>query len=258
MYIFGEKLKNICEEKGMSQQMLAGKVGITYAAVNQWVNGKRIPKGKTVANVARAMDIPVTSLTGTFPCSKELEDIFNKIEEHISEDIEHENKTDLIPGELGGVSHENEIDALERWNTFLEDTFYSIINFAISNPYPDTAAFYDDSDEDGEGVCHAGRQNLVGDELECITQEMIFAMKSSRTLNIPYDMAEDFSKYIFPAVYKTVAYAVRTELENKYESAEKISLLYNQLNATGQKVALERLTELIQIPSYAASSVDIE
>lgn len=251
MYNFGENLKNVCEEKGLSQQKLAENMEVTYAAVNQWINGKRIPKGKTAAKIAKAMKVPITSLTGPFPCGLELENIFNRMADGIYEHRGRLEEAELIPEELGGVSHEYELGILDKWEAFLEETFYGIITFAISDPYPDGGISNDD--EDGEDVHNAG-DGVADGELGHILQEMLSSMKGSGTPDMQLRLAESLSRHILPAAYKTMAYAVRTENENRYKDMDTIALLYRQLNAKGQEVAVERLKELAQLPSYTSSA----
>lgn len=255
MYNFGEKLKNVCEEKGLSQQKLAENMEVTYAAVNQWINGKRIPKGKTAVKIAKAIKVPITSLTGPFPCGLELESIFNRMTDGISEHRNRLEEAEHIPEELGGASHDCELEILDKWEAFLEETFYNIITFAISDPYPDGGIFNNDKDdkdgEDDEAVHNAGDEAADG-ELGHILQEMLSSMKDSGTPDMQLRLAESLSRHILPAAYKTMAYAVRTENENRYKDMEAIALLYRQLNAKGQEVAIERLKELIQLPSYTS------
>lgn len=253
MYSFGERIKNVCEEKGISQQKLAENMGVTYAAVNQWINGKRIPKGKTAFKIAKAMGVNVTSLTDPFPYGRELENIFDRIADKIEKHREQLEKGDLIPEECGGKSQEVEIEALYKWENFLEETFYNIITFAISDPYPDGDIYEEDDDEeaeDDEDTYSARGEAAVDGELGRILKEMLSAMKDSGTPDVQYRLVENLSRHILPAAYKTMAYAIRTE----NESMEKIALLYKQLNAKGQEVAVERLKELIQLPSYTAPS----
>ena len=260
MYSFGERIKNVCEEKGISQQKLAENMGVTYAAVNQWINGKRIPKGKTAFKIAKAMGVNVTSLTDPFPYGRELENIFGGIADKIEKNREQMEKGDLIPEECGGISQEDEIEALYKWENFLEETFYNIITFAISDPYPDGDIYEDEGDEEDEeaegdeNAYSAKVEAAVDGELGSILKEMLSAMKDSGTPDVQYRLVENLSRHILPAAYKTMAYAVRAENESRDESMETIALLYKQLNVKGRDVAVERLKELIQLPSYTAPS----
>lgn len=256
MYSFGERIKNVCEEKGISQQKLAENMGVTYAAVNQWINGKRIPKGKTAFKIAKAIGVNVTSLTDPFPYGRELENIFDEIADTIEKHRDRMEKADLIPEECGGVSKEGEIEALRKWENFLDETFYDIITFAISDPYPD-GYIYEEEDDGDEDAYSARGEAAADGELGRILKEMLSSMKDSGTPDMQYRLVENLSKHILPAAYKTMAYAVRAENESRDESMETIALLYKQLNAKGQEVAVERLKELIQLPSYTAPSETI-
>ncbi len=243
MYNFGENLKRICEEKEMSQPQMAAEMGVTYAAVNQWINGKRIPKGKTAVKIAEKINVPITRLTGCFPCGEELEEIFKKAINKIEKHKERLDEAEHIPEELGGISHENEIGVLERWEDFLKETFFNIITFAVSTPYPGGYVY----EEDERTANSAEREDTANNELWRIRKEMLSSMKDAGISDMrQYNLVESLSSHILPAVYKTMAYAVRTE----NESMDTIALLYKQLNAKGKEVAIERLQELAQLPSY--------
>lgn len=46
-----EKLRLILKLSGVTQQELAGRLGVTFATVNRWINGKAAPRPKAQANI---------------------------------------------------------------------------------------------------------------------------------------------------------------------------------------------------------------
>lgn len=62
MVEFGEKLKQIREEKGMTQQTLAEKLYVTRQAVSRWECGARYPDLLTAKKVATILEITLDEL----------------------------------------------------------------------------------------------------------------------------------------------------------------------------------------------------
>ena len=52
---FGERLSELLKEKGMQQQALAQKAGVTEAAVSHYVKGDRVPRASVMARIAEAL-----------------------------------------------------------------------------------------------------------------------------------------------------------------------------------------------------------
>ena len=59
---FGEKLKQVREEKGMTQQTLADKLYVTRQAVSRWECGARYPDVLTAKKIAEALQVSVDEL----------------------------------------------------------------------------------------------------------------------------------------------------------------------------------------------------
>ena len=59
---FGEKLKQLREEKGMTQQTLAEKLYVTRQAVSRWECGARYPDLLTAKKIARILDVSVDEM----------------------------------------------------------------------------------------------------------------------------------------------------------------------------------------------------
>ena len=62
MVNFGEKIKQLREEKGMTQQSLADKLYVTRQAVSRWEHGVRYPDLLTVKKIAQVLDVSVDEL----------------------------------------------------------------------------------------------------------------------------------------------------------------------------------------------------
>ena len=52
---FGERLSELLKEKGMQQQALAQKAGVTEAAVSHYVKGDRVPRASVMSRIAEAL-----------------------------------------------------------------------------------------------------------------------------------------------------------------------------------------------------------
>ena len=62
MVNFGEKIKQLREEKGMTQQSLAEKLYVTRQAVSRWECGARYPDLLTAKKIAQILDVSVDEL----------------------------------------------------------------------------------------------------------------------------------------------------------------------------------------------------
>ena len=60
---FGEHLKNLLNERGMTQKDLAVKTGLTEAAVSRYVNTERAPRIPQAYRIACALGIDMNTLT---------------------------------------------------------------------------------------------------------------------------------------------------------------------------------------------------
>ena len=59
---FGEHLKSLLEEKGMTQAELARRTGMTEASVSRYISGKRIPKIAQAYEMAQVIGIDMNTL----------------------------------------------------------------------------------------------------------------------------------------------------------------------------------------------------
>lgn len=59
---FGEYLKSLLEEKGMTQAELARRTGITEASVSRYINGNRSPRIAQAYRMALVIGIDMNTL----------------------------------------------------------------------------------------------------------------------------------------------------------------------------------------------------
>lgn len=68
---FGEQLSIFLKKKGMQQQTLAQRAGVTEAAVSHYIKGDRIPRASVMARIADALGTTSDFLmNGTEPDTK--------------------------------------------------------------------------------------------------------------------------------------------------------------------------------------------
>ena len=56
MKMFGENLKDIMKEVGITQRELADETGLTEACISYYVNGQRMPSVKAIINIGYALN----------------------------------------------------------------------------------------------------------------------------------------------------------------------------------------------------------
>jgi Helix-turn-helix. len=60
----GEKIKELRQSKGISQQKLAAAIGASQKAVDYWERGVNEPKALYIINLAKFFDISTDELLG--------------------------------------------------------------------------------------------------------------------------------------------------------------------------------------------------
>ena len=61
---FSEKLKELREEKGLSQSMLAKETGFTQPAITMWESSKRVPSFDVVIKFAKYFKVSTDFFAG--------------------------------------------------------------------------------------------------------------------------------------------------------------------------------------------------
>jgi transcriptional regulator with XRE-family HTH domain len=62
--MFGENLKILRQEKGMSQEILAQKLNIVRQTVSKWEKGLSVPDAEMLVDIAELFEVPVSELLG--------------------------------------------------------------------------------------------------------------------------------------------------------------------------------------------------
>lgn len=62
MDIFGDNLRDILKEYGMTQRQLAEETGLTEATISNYINKRKIPSMRAIVNIANALDISTDEL----------------------------------------------------------------------------------------------------------------------------------------------------------------------------------------------------
>lgn len=60
----GQIIKEMLEQKGISQKELAVSAGVTEAAMSHYIKGDRIPRGANLLNIAKALGTTTNILLG--------------------------------------------------------------------------------------------------------------------------------------------------------------------------------------------------
>ncbi len=59
---FGQMIKRLREQAGLSQTALAKKAGLSVRSIQNWEQGHRVPRAQVVLTLARAIGVPVEQL----------------------------------------------------------------------------------------------------------------------------------------------------------------------------------------------------
>ena len=62
MDIFGDNLRDILKEYGMSQKDLADESGLSETTISRYIKKQRIPNMKAIVNIANALDLTTDEL----------------------------------------------------------------------------------------------------------------------------------------------------------------------------------------------------
>jgi transcriptional regulator with XRE-family HTH domain len=59
---FGERLQRLRERAGLSQSGLAERAGLNRRTIQNWEQGRRIPRADALLSLARGLGVPVEAL----------------------------------------------------------------------------------------------------------------------------------------------------------------------------------------------------
>jgi len=69
--MFTQKLKQLRLERGLSQQQIADKLGISNQAYSRWETGKFSPNLQSLEKIAKTLNVPIEELLSNKPLSLE-------------------------------------------------------------------------------------------------------------------------------------------------------------------------------------------
>lgn len=64
MKIFGERVKQVLKETGMTQKMLAGKLQVQTSTLCEWLNDHNEPPMQTIVDIAKLLEVSTDYLLG--------------------------------------------------------------------------------------------------------------------------------------------------------------------------------------------------
>lgn len=94
-----ENITRIRKEKGMSQQELADKIGVSQTAVTYWETGKRRLKLETIIEVSKALTCDVRDILSgdtKIPCLYTIDEVFSRIKDRVRELDNLESERDSV------------------------------------------------------------------------------------------------------------------------------------------------------------------
>ncbi len=62
--MFGENLKALRKQRGMSQEVMAQQLNVVRQTVSKWEQGLSVPDAQMLTNIAELFEVPVSSLPG--------------------------------------------------------------------------------------------------------------------------------------------------------------------------------------------------
>lgn len=241
MYCFGERLKEIRKKKKISQQDLAGLMGISFVGISQWESGKRNPKGQTVRRIADALGVSATELVDLLPIEKSM---VRFAEERLLELTGRLDRMELADvSEAPGMmcSYEEDINELKESCGFLEEMIDQCISRAMAKPRPvkrgmecESIMFQKETAGGEREDCPAGISRIL--------QELSSIMEKE---DMPHEQVKLW-QCLIPALYETMLFAARAAGEGKADGAETLLGLYGQLDSQGKRTAVAWLGELVR------------
>ena len=64
MMTIGDRIKHICDQRGLTQLELARRANVTEVSMSRYINGFREPKARVIVDIANALDITTDYILG--------------------------------------------------------------------------------------------------------------------------------------------------------------------------------------------------
>lgn len=90
--MLNENLQYLRKEAGLTQEQLAGKLGVTRQTVSKWENGASVPDADILSQMASVLDVSVSELLGVSVETSSKEDnakILAVLNEELAEKNQH-------------------------------------------------------------------------------------------------------------------------------------------------------------------------
>ncbi len=97
----GQIIKELLEQKGISQKELAISSGVTEAAMSHYIKGDRVPRGANLLNIAKALGTTTNMLLGETESDDISYEELNTLVARKAKDFTKEQKKALINLILG-------------------------------------------------------------------------------------------------------------------------------------------------------------
>ena len=89
--MLNENLQYLRKEAGLTQEQLAGKLGVTRQTVSKWENGASVPDADILSQMASVLDVSVSELLGISVETSSKED-YAKILAVLNEELAEKNQ----------------------------------------------------------------------------------------------------------------------------------------------------------------------
>lgn len=90
--MLNENIQSLRKEAGLTQEQLAGKLGVTRQTVSKWENGASVPDADILSQMASVLDVSVSELLGMSVETSSKEDyakILTVLNEGLAEKNQH-------------------------------------------------------------------------------------------------------------------------------------------------------------------------
>lgn len=97
----GQIIKEMLDQKGITQKELASSAGVTEAAMSHYIKGDRVPRGANLLNIAKALGTTTNVLLGETETDDVSYEEINTLVARKAKDFTKEQKKALINLILG-------------------------------------------------------------------------------------------------------------------------------------------------------------
>ena len=81
----GDKILELCKQRGLKQRDLANKIGITEVSVSRYIRGTRVPNANIIKKMAEVLEVSAGEILGEKDKTEEESEKFNNAYNTIKE-----------------------------------------------------------------------------------------------------------------------------------------------------------------------------